>query len=129
MQKLKVLWVEDDIKFGPSIHYRIEDELKEVEITLATPELLTDGKDVWVMVRDWKPNIIMMDHNLEDVKINGANLIVEIRFHDHDTPIIYYSSEMDDRLKKLVEGEHKVYICSRPDVPSELIRLIKEHFC
>ncbi len=128
MRKLKVLWVEDDLNFGNSIHFRIGDDCNEMGIELEDPELLQNGNYVWDTIRDLKPDIIMMDHNLEDVRINGSNVIVEIRFLDNETPIIFYSSEMDGRLMKLVEGENKVYTSTRADVHSELLRLIRKEF-
>lgn len=128
MKKINILWVEDDEKFGPSIHFRIEDELKKMKIELEEPELLQDGKHVWDSVRDLQPDIIMMDHNLQDVLVNGANLIIEIRFHNNETPIIFYSSEMGPMLINMVQGENEVYTCPRKDVSTELLRLIKEKF-
>ena len=106
----------------------IEEELNEIDVELSKPELLENGEHVWITVRDWKPDIIMMDHNLSDVRINGANLITEIRFHNNDTPIIFYSSEMDEKLMELVEGHDNVVTSTRGDVHSELIRLVKEKF-
>lgn len=128
MRELKILWVEDDEKFGPSIHYRIEDDLAKKGISLLYPQLLGSGEGVWETVRDWEPDIIMMDHNLEDVTINGANLVVEVRFHNNDTPIIFYSSEMGVKLANLVKSENEVYISKRADVHSELERLIENKF-
>lgn len=127
MKLVKIAWIEDDLEFGPSIHFRIEDELYENGIELDQPELLRNGQRMRPVIRDWKPNVIMMDHNLEDVRINGANLIAEIRLYDHETPIIYYSSEMDEQLIELVKGEHKVYSTGRNEVHNELLsHLIKE---
>ena len=124
MKELKLLWVEDDEKFGPSIHFRIEDGLLSNGIKLSEPQLLKSGDGVWETVRIWQPDIIMIDHNLEDVLINGANLVVEIRLHDNDLPIIFYSSEMDEKLANLVVNENQVYTSKRADVHSELERLI-----
>lgn len=128
MTPIKVLWIEDDIKFGPSIHFRVEQELLELGVELVEPELLTNGDHVSSTVRDWKPQLIMVDHNLEVVSTNGAILIREIRFQDHDTPIIFYSSEMGKDLIDLVKGEHEVYTSTRGDVHSELIRLAASKF-
>ncbi len=47
MRKLKILWVEDDLNFGPSIHFRIDGELEKLNIQLDEPELLQDGKYIW----------------------------------------------------------------------------------
>lgn len=80
------------------------------------------------MVRDWKPDIVMMDHNLEDVTINGANLITEIRFHNNELPIIFYSSEMGPELIAMVDGYDEVYTSPRNDTQDELLRLIKNKF-
>lgn len=128
MRELKILWVEDDEKFGPSIHFRIEDSLIQNGIKLTEPILLGNGEGVWETVRDLEPDIIMMDHNLEDVIINGANLVIEIRFHNNETPIIFYSSEMGEKLSNLVKNENEVYISKRADVHSELERLISDRF-
>ena len=128
MKELTILWVEDDEKFGPSIHFRIEDSLLENGIKLTEPQILTNGNGVWETVRIWEPDIIMMDHNLEDVIINGANLIIEIRLHNEDIPIIFYSSEMDEKLANLVINEEEIYISKRADVHAQLERLIAEKF-
>lgn len=128
MKNVKLLWIEDDANFGPSIHYRIEDELQQNNIILDEPEILQNGNYVWDTVRDLKPDIIMMDHNLQDVRVNGANLIIEIRFQNNETPIIFYSSEMGPTLMNLVNGEHKVFTTTRADVHSELMRLVISEF-
>lgn len=128
MNKIKILWIEDDLDFGPSIHFRIEDELADNKIQISGCELLKNGDGMRNIVRDWKPDVIMMDHNLEDVRINGANLIAEIRLYDHDTPIIYYSSEMDEQLISLVKDEHKVFSTGRKEVHNELTTLLIKEF-
>jgi CheY-like chemotaxis protein len=125
MKNLKILWVDDNVTFGPSIHVRIKSEVVKLGFNLAEIETLQNGKYVWDTVRDWKPDIIMMDHNLDDVKINGANLIIEIRFHNNETPIIFYSSEMDDKLISLIDDEVRVYPSTRDDVGAELLHLIQ----
>lgn len=125
MKKLKLLWIDNDENFGPSIQLRVAEDTAKLGYHFEEPETLIDGQYVWETVRDWKPDIIMMDHNLEDVKINGANLIIEIRFHNQDTPIIFYSSGMDERLLGLVENENAVYPSTRDDVGAELISLLR----
>lgn len=128
MRKLKILWVEDDVNFGPSIHFRIEDNVRDLGLEFQEPELLQNGNFVWDTVRDLKPDIIMMDHNLEDVNTNGALLTTEIRFHNNETPIIYYSSEMGPKLMELVKGESNVFTSTRSDVSVELLRLLTNKF-
>jgi CheY-like chemotaxis protein len=127
MKKLKVLWVEDDPNFPSSVIFRIRKFLTENNIEFVE-EYLTNGKHVWDVVRDWQPDLIMMDHNLDDVTINGANLIVHIRIHSNETPIIFYSSEMGPILVKMVEKENEVYVTSRTDIHEEIIRLMKLKF-
>jgi DNA-binding response OmpR family regulator len=124
-EKLRILFIEDEPGFPESVLFRIHQELKDFGVEYEEPEILTDGEYVWETVRDWKPHIIMMDHNLENVKINGANLIIEIRFHNNETPIIFYSSEMDQRLMNLVDDEPEVYPSTREDVNTELLAQIK----
>lgn len=125
MKKIRLLWVDDDIEFGPSIHFRIIEDALKLGFEFEEPETLEGGEYVWDTVRDWKPDIIMMDHNLDDVRLNGANLIIEIRFHNTNTPIVFYSSEMDDKLIKLVEDEANVYPSIRDDVGAELLKLLQ----
>lgn len=125
MQQLKVLWVEDDLNFGDSIHLRIKREVTRLGFELSVIEKLTNGNHVSDTVRDLQPDIIMMDHNLDNVLINGANLIIQIRFQNHDTPIVYYSSEMDQRLIELVRNENKVFPSSRDNVADELLKLLQ----
>jgi DNA-binding NarL/FixJ family response regulator len=124
MRTLRILWVEDDNHFPDSVIFKIEEELTTLEVQIEENRCLKNGNGVWEEVRDWQPHIIMMDHNLEDVKKNGASLIIEIRYHNHDTPIIFYSSEMGPNLIELVKGENKVFPSGRDDVGAEMIRLI-----
>jgi|SRR5665647_995987 len=128
MRKLTVLWIEDDSSYPESMHLRVKKELASLDLEFDNPIVLTDGEFVWETVRDHQPDIIFVDHNLEDVKVNGANLIIVIRFHNNETPIIYYSSEMSDKLMKLVEKEHKVHTALRQDLHSDLIRIISQEF-
>lgn len=128
MRNLKILWVEDDPNFPDSVKYRIRRKLKSLKISIDDPTIESNGRFVWEIIRDLKPEIIMMDHNLEDVVINGANLIVQIRFHENDTPIIFYSSEMGPELIEMVDGENEVYTSPRGDVADELLRLITNKF-
>lgn len=128
MKELKVLWIEDVESYPASIHLRIKKELESFGFTFSDPIVLTGGRYVWDTVRDEMPDIILIDHNLEDVMINGANLIIEIRFHNNETPIIYYSSEMSDILMNLVKNEHKVHTASRQDLQSDIIRIIRQEF-
>ena len=125
MKQLKILWVEDDLNFGDSIHLRIKREITKLGFEFSSVEKLTNGNHVSDTVRDWQPDIIMMDHNLDDVLINGANLIIQIRFQNHDTLIVYYSSEMDQRLIELVQNENKVFASSRDNVADELLKLLQ----
>jgi DNA-binding response OmpR family regulator len=128
MRKLKILWVEDDGTYPASVHLRTKRELTLLKIELDDPIILTSGHYVWETVRDEKPDIILIDHNLEDVMINGANIIIEIRFHNNETPIIYYSSEMSTTLMKLVDDEYKVHTALRQDLESDIVRIITEEF-
>lgn len=128
MINLKVLWVEDEDNYPDSINYRLENELNALSVNITNIEIIKTGRDVWIMVRDWKPDIVMMDHNLEDVTINGANLITEIRFHNNELPIIFYSSEMGPELIAMVDGYDEVYTSPRNDTQDELLRLIKNKF-
>ena len=127
MKNLKVLWIEDDPKFPGSIIFRIQRQLKSLNVEFQE-EILVNGTHVSDTVRDWKPDLILMDHNLQDVTINGANLIIQIRVHDHTTPIIFYSSEMDQNLIEMVDGESDVFTSPRGDLADEILRLIQNKF-
>ncbi len=131
MRKLKVLWVDDNINFGPGIHLRYEDDLLNINVELIDPKphlVLINGEYVNGTIVTHQPDLVMMDHNLDDVKINGANLIINIRHIDSKVPIIYYSTEMNDALKELVQDENNVKAMQRGDVESSFFTLIKKEF-
>lgn len=131
MKKIKILWVDDDENFGPGVHLRYEDDLADIGIALINPKphlLLKNGNYLHETVLTHEPDIIMMDHNLDDVMINGANLIISIRHINHDTPIIYYSSEMSQGLIEFVKNENNVSAIQRGEVESSFFTLIKKHF-
>ena len=71
MLKIKILWVEDDPNFANSVLLRLRNDLHEMGVEVEE-EKLKDGNYVWETVRDWKPEVIMMDHKLESVQTNGA---------------------------------------------------------
>jgi len=124
MKKIKILWVEDNPDFADSICLRIKGNLRNNNIELEQIEKQTNGTHVYNTVRDWEPNLILMDHNLDDSKFNGANLIIEIRFLNAEIPIIYYSSEMNERLTNLVSGEKNIICCVRDSVGDEILGLL-----
>lgn len=126
MKKIKILWVEDDPNFPKSVLLRLKSDLNKIGVEIEE-EKLTDGNYVWETVRDWKPDIIMMDHNLESVQTNGALLVLEIVFvQNHDgTPIIFYSSAMDEKLVGLVNNANNVSPTGRDEVHTELLLAIK----
>jgi len=126
--EIKLLWVDDDTEFGPAIEFRLNTTLVVKNLELVHVDLLQDGNFIWETVRQLKPHIVMMDHNLQDVKRNGANFITEIRLHDNELPIIFYSSEMGPALMQLVQGENRVFTSTRNDVHAELMRLISAEF-
>lgn len=131
MKKVKVLWVDDNTDFGPGIHLRYEDDLLNIGIELIDPNpslILNGGEHVNGTVVTHEPDLIMMDHNLDDLQINGAFLIVNIRQINNDTPIIYYSTEMNDELIQLVKDEHNVVSMQRGDVESSFFTIIKNTF-
>jgi hypothetical protein len=124
---IKILWIENDPTARDSILKRIKIDLERMDVQL-TNETLIDGNFVWETVRDWHPHIIMMDHNLESVQTNGALLVLEIRFvQNHgETPIIFYSSAMDEKLVSLVSNVENVTPTTRDEAHTELLLAIQE---
>lgn len=127
MINIKILWVEDDPNFANSVLLRLRNDLLEMGVVVEE-EKLKDGNYVWETVRDWKPDVIMMDHNLESVQTNGALLVLEIVFvQNHDeTPIIFYSSAMDEKLVGLVSNANNVSPTGRDEVHTELLLAVKK---
>jgi len=126
MTKIRTLWVDDKDNFPESTILRIQNDLDKLGVDVEI-EKLKDGNFVWETIRDWKPHVVMMDNNLESVQTNGGLLILEIRFvQNHDeTPIIFYSSGMDDKLIQLVSTSANVTPTTRDDAHVELFLEIK----
>jgi len=126
MTKIRTLWVDDKDNFPESTIWRIQNDLDKLGVDVEI-EKLKDGNFVWETIRDWKPHVVMMDNNLESVQTNGGLLILEIRFvQNHDeTPIIFYSSGMDDKLIQLVSTSANVTPTTRDDAHVELFLEIK----
>jgi DNA-binding response OmpR family regulator len=125
-EKIRVLFIEDDTRFPLSVFIRIQADIINLGLEFEDHEILPTGEYVWETVRDWKPHVIMMDHNLDNIKRNGADLIIEIRFvqnHD-DTPIVFYSSEMDESLKALVASASNTVSVHRQEAHNELLAVI-----
>ena len=126
MIKIKILWVEDDPHFANSVLLRLRTSLNQMNVEV-DEEKLKDGNFFWETVRDWKPNVIMLDHNLESVQTNGAQLVLELRFvqNHNNTPIIFYSSAMDEQLIGKVSSAINVSPTGRDEVHTELLLAVQ----
>ena len=127
MKKLKILWVEDVAGYAESLKFRMDDDLKKIGFEF-TVDPHQNGNNVSITVRDWEPDIILVDFNLEEISKNGDWVIREIRFQQHETPIIFYSSVMDSTIQNLVSGEHNVFPTHRDDLINEIFRLLESSF-
>lgn len=104
MSDIKVLVVEDEqlIAF-------------EIESALESLGFIVDGAknsdEAIKSVNDFKPNIILMDINLEHSKKDGIDTVKEVKQIIPDMPIIYLTAFSDDKtFDRAIETEPKAYL-------------------
>lgn len=120
-QQLTVLIVEDEIAIVTMLRYNLE---KEGFRVLATG----DGEEAVTMVKDHKPDIIVLDWMLPGM--TGIEVCKQLRWNQDtkNIPIIMLSArgEEGDRIRGLDTGADDYMV--KPFSPSELISRIKAVF-
>lgn len=117
----RVLIVEDETAIVTLLKYNLE---KEGFAVIATG----DGKEAVQMVRDQKPDVVVLDWMLPGM--TGIEIAKQIRWHDDvkNTPIIMLSArgEEGDRIRGLDSGADDYMV--KPFSPPELIARIHALF-
>lgn len=120
-QQLTVLIVEDEIAIVTMLRYNLE---KEGFRVLATG----DGEEAVTMVKDHKPDIIVLDWMLPGM--TGIEVCKQLRWNQDtkNIPIIMLSArgEEGDRIRGLDTGADDYMV--KPFSPSELVSRIKAVF-
>ena len=116
-----VLIVEDEIAIVTMLRYNLEQEGFRVVTT-------QDGEEAVNMVKDHKPDIIVLDWMLPGM--SGIDICKQIRWHQDfkNTPIIMLSArgEEGDRIRGLDSGADDYMV--KPFSPSELVARINAVF-
>ena len=89
MKKTKILIVEDEAIIAKDIQNTI------LQLDFEVTEIVTCVNDVFLSIRENKPDIIMMDIGLND-KIDGIEVVKEI-YKSIYIPVVYLTGSYDDK--------------------------------
>lgn len=145
---LNIVWVEDVETTKKAMWYNIEPEIRNLGIEFNI-EWFKNGSNVSKYIaqkngargkvgeenEEKVVHLMFVDYNLdEEIEegqtkgLNGKWVIVDTRKHDNELPILFYSSNNDIELEKLIKDEYKVWFSHRDDFIDELLRLLKKEF-
>lgn len=95
--KIKVLFIDDDMLLGATIHDALEEKGYEVEYL---PSLMVAEE----IVHKWGPDCIIIDIDINGK--DGINAIPALHLGIHDVPVIVVSShtECEERIRALENG-------------------------
>jgi len=96
---MRILVVENDIRFGAVISAELKAEAVRVDIAEC-------GEDALYLLRDYECDLVLLNMLLPDMY--GTSLISRIRLAKHETPIIAISAVPQARLKALAVGADDV---------------------
>ena len=117
LYELTLLYVEDDHDLREQFVRVLRPKFKQVYEAV-------DGLQALEKYEQYKPNMIVVDINMP--KMNGLEVIENIRKHDKDTPIVILSaySDQDKLLRAMTLGLSKYLI--KPVPHKELLSLLEE---
>jgi two-component system response regulator VicR len=95
MEKIKLLYVEDELSLAGIVRDVLESRNYEVR-------LVSDGAKVLMQLDDFQPDICVLDIMLPN--LDGYTLASEIRKRIPDTPIIFLSAK--NQAKDVIKGFH-----------------------
>lgn len=131
---LKILWVDDTEYFFYESKEYLVNSLEDEEITLDF-DYFNDVDDVIKIIeRDSAGfkmyDILFIDFTLSN-EVNGNELIQKLRDINVDADILFYSSNMEKEIRKIVESDidkfEGVYISSRENFEIKAKRLIDKN--
>lgn len=96
---MRVLLIENDIRYGTAISAELKAEAIRVDIA-------ESADDALYLMRDYEFDLVLLNMLLPDMK--GTSLISRIRLAKHATPIIAISAVPQARLKALAAGADDV---------------------
>jgi CheY-like chemotaxis protein len=128
MRPLNCIWFDDSSKYVQDLEeYTVMPLARELNIGFMGVKF-DDESGLSEFSKGIHVHLVLVDHNLLG-KVTGDEIIRKIREHDHnkDTPIIYYSSNIQAvELQKLVEEFHNIVCIHRNDLPTYLVRFIRK---
>ena len=120
MDKIKVLMIDDDIKFLELVKLNLEDT-KEFEIRAETKGSI--GLSAALI---FKPDIIILDIVMGDQDGSSLAKILKANEKTRDIPIIYLSGILNENEEKNPRGFLGKYPCiAKPAITEKIIQCIK----
>lgn len=115
MDKIKVLFVDDDVALGNIVTLALEDAGYEVHYQTSLVGIIS-------VVQEWQPNVIVLD--VEIGAKNGIDVVPELKAIAPDTPILFVSSHIGgDNVAKALEAGAVTYL-KKPFEIAELLAYI-----
>jgi len=116
LKNVTVLYVEDEISISEEVDFLLSTKVKKVYVA-------SNGIEGLELFKEHKPDIIVSD--IEMPKMNGLDMIAEIKKEDTDTPIIVTSAFSEtDKLLKAIELKVDAYLL-KPINLKELLQKIE----
>lgn len=127
LKPVYAIWIEDIVKYVDTLLYNLKPDFDDFKVDFIS-DTHDSGKFIVDVARAIDVDMVLVDYNLPN-GINGDDVIKIIRSfpHNDETPIIFYSSNMDaEGLQKLLIGVKNVTCCHRDSLGDEIIRVIRE---
>jgi len=117
MREKTIVIIEDELIIAKDLQAKLEME------GYVVPEIYSNGKEALSMIKFIKPDIVLVDIQLE-TQFDGIETAERIRLY-HDIPIIYITAHVNTEIMERVKLTQPVSLLMKPINYTELITAIE----